>query len=61
FAVLWRKRSLGTYSEKGCRWVERILTVRQTCRLRGQPTFPIVDDAIAAAKGQPPDLSWLKQ
>ncbi|MCK5230770.1 MAG: transposase [Desulfobulbaceae bacterium] len=35
FAVLWRKRSLGTYSDKGCRWAERILSLRQTCRLRG--------------------------
>jgi len=23
FAVLWRKRSLGTVSEKGDRWIER--------------------------------------
>jgi len=46
FAVLWRKRSLGTASEKGCRWVERILTLRQTARLRGQPTFPLLVDAL---------------
>lgn len=34
FAVLWRKRSNGTQSEKGNRWVERLLSFRPTCRLR---------------------------
>ena len=33
FAVLWRKRSFGTRGEKGNRFVERILSLRQTCRL----------------------------
>ena len=28
FEVLWRKRSLGTASEHGDRWVERVLTLR---------------------------------
>jgi transposase len=28
FGVLWRKRSLGTQSEKGNRWVERILSLK---------------------------------
>ena len=32
FGVLWRKRSQGTRSEKGNRWVERVLSVRHTCR-----------------------------
>ena len=39
FAVLWRKRSYGTRSEKGNRWVERILSLRQTCRLRNKKTL----------------------
>ena len=34
FGVLWRKRSLGTASAKGNRWVERILSLRETCRSR---------------------------
>ena len=42
FAVLWRKRSLGTKSEKGDRWVERILSLRQTCRMRGRQTLPVI-------------------
>jgi len=60
FAVLWRKRSLGTASEKGCRWVERILTLRQTSRLRARPTFPVLVDALHCFfEGKTPDLSWL--
>jgi len=62
FAVLWRKRSLGTKSEKGDRWVERILSLRQTCRLRGQQTFPVLVEAITSYfKGQHPDIAWIKQ
>ena len=34
FAVLWRKASFGTVSEDGGRFAERILSLRQTCRLR---------------------------
>ena len=32
--VLWRKTSFGTQSERGARYVERILTVCATCRLQ---------------------------
>ena len=60
FAVLWRKRSNGTQSEKGNRWVERLLSFRQTCRLRKQPTFPLLADAVKAYfKEQTPNLRWL--
>jgi transposase len=59
-AVLWRKIMQGTYSEKGDRWVERILSLRETCRLRGIPTFPIVVEAVTCYfNGQPPDVSWI--
>jgi transposase len=34
--VLWRKGSFGTQSERGARYVERILTVCVTCRLQGR-------------------------
>jgi transposase len=34
-AVIWRRVSGGTDSEAGSRFVERLLTVRATCRLRG--------------------------
>lgn len=62
FGVLWRKRSQGTRSEKGNRWVERVLSLRHTCRIRGRPTFPILVEAISCLfKGETPDLSWITQ
>ena len=62
FAVCWRKRSLGTASEKGNRWVERILSLRQTCRLQGKRTFPILVAAIDSLfTEQKPDLTWIEQ
>ena len=60
FGVIWRKRSNGTQSEKGNRWVERILSIKQTCRIKAQPVFPILVDAISAYfKEQQPNLRWL--
>ena len=60
FAVLWRKRSHGTQSDKGNRWVERILSLKQTCRIRKKPVFPILVNAIDAYfKDQTPNLGWL--
>ncbi|MCG2771294.1 MAG: transposase [Desulfobacterales bacterium] len=62
FAVLWRKRSLGTKSEKGDRWVERILSLRQTCRVRGRQTFPVLVSAMTCYfKGLQPDIAWISQ
>ena len=62
FAVLWRKRSQGTNSEKGNRWVERILSLRQTCRLQGKSTFETLVDAMDSYfKDQEPDLEWIRQ
>lgn len=60
FGVLWRKRSYGTQSEKGNRWVERILSLRQTCQQHAQSTFPIVVNAISSYfKKQEPNLAWV--
>jgi transposase len=62
FGVLWRKRSQGTCSEKGNRWVERVLSLRHTCRIRGRPTFPLLVDAVSCLfKGERPNLSWITQ
>jgi transposase len=62
FGVLWRKRSQGTASEKGNRWVERIISLKQTCSLRSVPTFPVLVDAMKAYfKEQEPDLAWIYQ
>jgi len=60
FGVLWRKRSKGTQSEKGNRWVERILSFKQTCQMRSLPSFPLLVDAIDLFfKEQKPNLNWL--
>jgi transposase len=45
-AVLWRRRSFGCNSEAGCRFVERILTVVQTCRLHGKNTLEYLYHAV---------------
>jgi transposase len=50
----------GTYNEKGDRWVERMLSLRETCRLRGIPTFPTLVEAVTCDfNGQRSDVSWL--
>lgn len=60
FGVLWRKRSLGTQSEKGNRWVERVLSFRETCRLKAKATFPVLVDCIKSYfQNAQPDLSWI--
>jgi transposase len=61
FGVLWRKRSNGTQSDKGDRWVERILSLRQTCMMRGLSSYPILVDLLTCHfNGQQPNLQWLK-
>lgn len=47
-AVLWRKRSFGSNSEAGCRFVERVLSVAQTVRLRGGFVLNFLADALTA-------------
>ena len=60
FGVLWRKRSLGTQSEKGNRWVERILSLRETCRIKAKSTFEVLTDCVRSYfQKAPPDLSWV--
>ena|SRR5215467_4487261 len=60
FAVMWRKGSNGTASIKGNQWVERSLSLRQTCRQLGQATFGILVDAVTSLfHGRQPDLAWL--
>lgn len=62
FGVLWRRRSQGTRSDKGNRWVERILSLRQTCRLQMRSSFGVLADALDSYfKDQQPDLAWIRQ
>lgn len=53
-AVLWRKGSFGSRSEEGCRFVERMLSVRATCAQQGRELFGFLAEAIQAAwRGAP--------
>jgi transposase len=62
FGVLWRKRSLGTASAKGNHWVERILSLKETCRLHTRATYTVLVDALTRFfHGQQPDLSWINE
>jgi transposase len=47
-AVLWRKKSFGSQSEAGCRFVERLLTVVQTRRLQGRSVMDYLYEALVA-------------
>jgi transposase len=61
FGVLWRKRSLGTASDKGNRWVERILSLKETCRLRSVSTYHVLVDAMTSFfTRQQPNLAGLQ-
>ena len=53
-AVMWRKTSYGTQTDHGDRAVERLLTIRETCRLQRRRIHTYLTDAIAAHQhGQP--------
>ncbi len=47
-AVLWRKSSFGSQSDSGLRFVERILSVSETCRQHQRPLLPFLSEAVAA-------------
>jgi transposase len=44
-AVLWRKGSFGTQSQRGARYVERVLTACATCRLQGRSIIEYLRNA----------------
>jgi transposase len=48
-AVKWRKMSFGTRSANGSRFVERMLTVAETCRQNGRNVLDFLVRAITAA------------
>jgi len=56
--VLWRKIAFGCHSERGCRFVERILTVVQTCRLQKRPVLDFLYRSLLAHRNgeKPPRL-----
>ena len=58
-AVCWRKTSYGTDSEKGSRFVERVLTVVASCQQQGRNLLTFLTDAIQAARNGTPAPSLL--
>jgi transposase len=52
-AVCWRKTSYGTDSERGSRFVERMLTVVASCRQQGRS---VLDFLVQAVTGAQPSL-----
>lgn len=57
-AVCWRKTSFGTDSAAGSRFVERILTVVESCRRQGRDLLDFLVEAVSAHRsgGKPPSL-----
>jgi transposase len=57
-AVLWRKGSGGTDSERGSRFVERVLSIRETCRQQGRNVLDCLTECCRAylQGGVPPSL-----
>ena len=52
--VIWRKLSFGTQSAAGSRFVERMLSVTETCRQQSRDAFELLTTAVAAHfNGQP--------
>ena len=52
-AVLWRKTSRGIQTEEGERFVERILSIRETCRLQDRRLHHyLIDVHTARLTGQ---------
>jgi transposase len=49
-AVCWRKTSYGTDSERGSRFVERMLTVVASCRQQGRSVLDFLVQAVTGAK-----------
>jgi hypothetical protein len=47
-AVMWRRVSFGTQSERGNRFVERMLTVTATCRQQDRNVLDYVTAAVEA-------------
>jgi transposase len=58
-AVIWRKLSFGTQSASGSRFVERLLTVIETCRRQSRNVFSWLVESVQAHIQQQPTPSLL--
>ncbi len=57
--VIWRRNSHGTQSDAGSLFVQRMLTVAETCRLQRRPVLAFVRSAIVAYRARLPAPSLL--
>lgn len=53
-AVILRKTQLATQSDNGSRWIERICSIRETCRLQQRSVIAYLTDAATAAQHRQP-------
>jgi len=54
-AVIWRKKCFGSFSKAGCRFVERMLSVIATLRMRGREVLDYLERVVSAYRlGRPP-------
>ena len=53
-AVIWRKICLGTHSDAGARFVERILSIGATAQRQGRNVFEFMEKAVLACFGAIP-------
>ena len=60
-ALLWCRRSFGCDSETGCRFIERILTIVQTCRLKRRSPLSYLTLALHAQRNRLAAPSLLAQ
>lgn len=58
-AVIYRKLSFGTQSASGSRYLERMLTISETCRLQGRNTYEYLIGAMQAKFAALPASSLL--
>jgi transposase len=58
-AVIYRKLSFGTQSAAGSRYLERMLTVSETCRLQGRNAYAYLIEAMEAKFAEKPAPSLL--
>ena len=57
--MIWRKSSFGTQSMHGCLFVERMLTVIETCRLQKRRMFDHITKAVEGLVTKQPAPSLL--
>jgi len=60
-AVIWRKLSFGTRSASGSRFVERMLTVIETCRRQNRDVFAWMTTTVQAHFASQPTPSLLSE